>query len=399
MSALTLRRNIDFGNGGAFPEIHMPQYPLGMGRDKISKPGRRFFQLQLMPMGTLRMTGAQPNNVPKQSSDLKYFKFMPSEKSGAFNSGAKERMIKMVEKPVDPLEPPKFKHKRVPRPSGSPPVPVMHSPPRPVSAKDQKEWTKIPPCTSNWKNPKGYTIPLDKRLVADGRGLHDVLINDNFAKLAESLYEKAREEIEAINQVKLELNKKEKEKKERELRELARKARSERAGMDADVPKETEKHGERKTKRRLEAKDGAMGKKSKTTRDRDRDISEKRAAEGERYDHRLFNQEKGMDSGFATDDQHNVYDKGLIMSQPTISTLYRPTKDVDSKMYGGADEQLDKIRKTDRKPDRGFGGTDERAAGQRDGPVEFERDVAEETDLFGLDRLITKMKKAENATD
>ena len=46
----------------------------------------------------------------------------------------------------------------------------MHSPPRNITAKDQQDW-KIPPCISNWKNPKGYTIPLDKRLAADGRGL------------------------------------------------------------------------------------------------------------------------------------------------------------------------------------------------------------------------------------
>ena len=41
--------------------------------------------------------------------------------------------------------------------------------------KEQQEW-KIPPCISNWKNPRGYTIPLDKRLAADGRGLQ-VLLN------------------------------------------------------------------------------------------------------------------------------------------------------------------------------------------------------------------------------
>ena len=83
-----------------------------------------------------------------------------------------ERVIRMVEMPVDPLEPPKFKHKRVPKASGSPPVPVMHSPPRPVTVKDQKDW-KIPPCISNWKNLKGYNIPHNKRLAADGRGLRE----------------------------------------------------------------------------------------------------------------------------------------------------------------------------------------------------------------------------------
>jgi len=55
----------------------------------------------------------------------------------------------------------------------SPPPPVLHSPPRKVSVKEQNEW-KIPPCISNWKNPKGFTIPLDKRLAADGRGLQEV---------------------------------------------------------------------------------------------------------------------------------------------------------------------------------------------------------------------------------
>ena len=70
---------------------------------------------------------------------------------------------------VDPLQPPKFKHKRVPRGPGTPPPPVHHSPPRKLTQKDQKDW-KIPPCVSNWKNAKGYTIPLEKRLQADGRG-------------------------------------------------------------------------------------------------------------------------------------------------------------------------------------------------------------------------------------
>ena len=39
-----------------------------------------------------------------------------------------------------------------------------------ISVGAAQDW-KIPPCISNWKNAKGYTIPLDKRLAADGRGL------------------------------------------------------------------------------------------------------------------------------------------------------------------------------------------------------------------------------------
>ncbi|KAJ0959880.1 hypothetical protein J5N97_000348 [Dioscorea zingiberensis] len=120
---------------------------------------------------------------------------------------------------VDPLEPPKFKHKRVPKASGSPPVPVMHSPPKPVTVEDQQDW-KIPPCISNWKNPKGYTIPLDKHL-------QDVQINDNFAKLSEALNvaeEKAREAVAMRSKLHKEMLLKEKDRKEHELRALAQKA-------------------------------------------------------------------------------------------------------------------------------------------------------------------------------
>ncbi|MCI20432.1 SNW/SKI-interacting protein-like, partial [Trifolium medium] len=165
-----------------------------------------------------------------------------------------------------------------------------------------------------------------------------------------------------------------------------------------------ERRKERERERRLEAKDAAMGKKSKITRDRDRDISEKVALglastkQGTEvmYDERLFNQDKGMSSGFATDDQYNVYDKGLFTAQPTLSTLYRPKKDVDNETYGGADEQLEKIMKTDRfKPDKGFTGASERAA-PRDRPVEFEN---EEADPFGLDQFLTEVKKGKKALD
>merc|ERR1711911_148422 len=119
-------------------------------------------------------------------------------------------------------------NQKLPRGPPSPPSAVMHSPTRKVTVKEQQEW-KIPPCISNWKNAKGYTIPLDKRLAADGRGLQQVHINEKFAKLAESLYiadRKARESVELRAQLQ-----KEKEKKEDTLRQLAQQVREERAGI------------------------------------------------------------------------------------------------------------------------------------------------------------------------
>ena len=83
---------------------------------------------------------------------------------------------------------------------------------------------------------QGYTIPLDKRLAADGRGLQTTVINDKFASLSEALFtaeSKAREAITLRAAMQKELLLKEKSKKESELRELAMKARMEKAGPGA----------------------------------------------------------------------------------------------------------------------------------------------------------------------
>lgn len=163
-----------------------------------------------------------------------YVRYTPSDHMG--NSGKKnERIIKIVERQEDPMEPPKFKHKKIPRGPPSPPAPVMHSPPRKLTAADQEAWT-IPPPISNWKNPKGYTVPLDKRLAADGRGLQDVTINDKFAQFAEALFtadRHAREEVRQRAMMQQKLAEKEKSTKEEHLRQLAQKAREAHASRGA----------------------------------------------------------------------------------------------------------------------------------------------------------------------
>lgn len=135
-----------------------------------------------------KISAALPVRHAEQPGPAQYIRYTASLQGSQFNSGAQQRIIRMVEAQQDPMEPPRFKiNQKIPRPPPSPPAPVMHSPTRKVTVKEQQEW-KIPPCISNWKNAKGYTIPLDKRLAADGRGLQQVHINENFAKLAESLY-------------------------------------------------------------------------------------------------------------------------------------------------------------------------------------------------------------------
>ena len=139
--------------------------------DEVQATAERTRQA-LEKLVTGKIKAAQPKNVPDAAGKTTYVRYTPGQQQGG-DGALKQRIIKMSEVVEDPLEPPRFKHKKIPRGPPSPPPPVLRSPPRKATAAEQKEWM-IPPCISNWKNNKGFTIPLDKRLAADGRGLQDV---------------------------------------------------------------------------------------------------------------------------------------------------------------------------------------------------------------------------------
>ena len=75
----------------------------------------------------------------------------------------KQRVIKMVEAQVDPMEPAKRTTVKASKPGADAPVPVLHAPSKKLTVAEKQAWD-IPACVSNWKNPNGYTIALDKRL-------------------------------------------------------------------------------------------------------------------------------------------------------------------------------------------------------------------------------------------
>jgi len=483
----------DFGDGGAYPEIHVAQYPMNLGRPEHEKNKKsKALAVQLDAEGKVKydviarqghgkdkivyskytdllpkeitdddevqrpdedairemtektraalekktagmVSAALPVRAAEKLAPAQYIRYTPSQQGEAFNSGAKQRVIRMVESQRDPMSPPRFKiNKKIPRGPPSPPAPVMHSPTRKVTVKEQQDW-KVPPCISNWKNAKGYTIPLDKRLAADGRGLQQNHINENFSKLAEALYiadRKARESVEARAQLEKKIAAKEKEAKENKLADLARKAREERAGFRSkesdgfdqflgDAKKASasttkgsnererddlrdERHRDRARQRNIDR--AAPGRRSKLESGRERDVSEQIAlgipaktagASGEGlFDSRLFNQSRGLNSGYAggEDESYNVYSEPWRKESNLASNIYRPGKNIDKEAYGGQ-EDLDELRKTNRfVPDKEFSGTDRTTAG-RSGPVQFEKD---EDDPFGLDQFLATAKGASN---
>jgi SNW domain-containing protein 1 len=496
----------DFGDGGAYPEIHRAQYPLEMGRKrggqansvvplsvddsgKIKydalinqgvKQGERLVKSSyqdLVPhkftaeelamptpeqiMETTERTKAALERITNSklastqpiagvaaiaagtAQDPTFIRYTPANQQQNGNSGASTRIIRMVDMQQDPMEPPKFKHKKAPAGPPSPPVPVMRSPPRKITVKDQQEW-KIPPCISNWKNAKGYTIALDKRLAADGRGLQEHVVNDKFSSFSEALFiaeRNAREEVEKRNQIAVRLAMKDQDKQNEMLRKLAKEARTERETVaeaeteyfekggagQAETAQVAEERGRREEIRDERRRDRdrerhllSLKNKTKLNRDDERDVSEKIALGikpttgqpgGETmFDQRLFNQSSGMDSGFAADDTYNLYDKPLFKGS-SANTLYRPKKPEGEDEIAGNDEAAapapgatatggagGHLSTSQFRPDKDFSGVDRsRKAEPRTRPVEFERaapasGTAPAADPFGVEAFLSEAK-------
>lgn len=444
----------------------------GVAETRAALEGRIKTKIQAAMPVQSRAIAAQT----KAASSSQFIRYTPGAHaaSGAQSSGARQRVIRMVTAQVDPLEPPKFKHSKAPGGPPSPPAPVMHSPPRKVTVEDQKAW-KIPPCISNWKNSRGYTIALDKRVAADGRGLQQATINDKFAQVSEALLiaeQKAREEVERRAQFERQALVQQKGEQESALREIAKQAREIKSGgggggaaeeggaarraaaaaharagddlSDSDDDSDSDSDsddsldaaarvgrggapseaGEAEDRARMEREKLRLdrkrdrerdmrleekGKRTRTSREHSRDVSERVAlgmptakTSETQYDQRLFNQSAGMDSGFGADDAYGVYSKPLFNKQ--AESIYRPTASRGSE-YGTADEQYANLSRTDRfKPAKDFRGVDRsQPTGVRSQPVQFERSApaapaaaaaaprtqGNDTDPFGLDELTT----------
>lgn len=154
----------DFGDGGAFPEIHLAQFPLGMGKkkgesnalalqvnaegnlkfDAIARQGHpqdkvifsKFKDLvpkdyddeelekpeeeeieettqktreALEKIVQQTISAAMPVRAADKQAPAQYVRYTPSQQGVAYNSGSKQRIIRMVEVQKDPMEPPRHR--------------------------------------------------------------------------------------------------------------------------------------------------------------------------------------------------------------------------------------------------------------------------------------------------
>ena len=279
-----------------------------------------------LALGTIvdsKLTAARPLTVTTKGDEASHSKFVSYKPAQV--GAVKQRVIRLVQEQRDPMEPPRHKHRKNPGGSAEAPVPILRSPPRKLTAEDQANWN-IPPVISNWKNSRGFTISLDKRLVADGRGLIKPEVNDRHAQLAEALFiaeKKAREEVNMRNDLKQRLAEEDRRREEEKLANLAATARAQRAGAAIDDTtgsssssssssstassssnalrerEEIRRESRRELDRNLRTDES--GNVVSRKRDAERDISEKIAlglGTGKRkaevqYDERLFNQTGG----------------------------------------------------------------------------------------------------------
>lgn len=378
--------------------------------------------------GKIKSVGMINSNVAGRcsTSAAKYFRYTPQQQGLTDKAEGNQRIIKLCDTPRDPMEFVKFKHKRIPRDAGEEPLPVMQSPPRKVTAKDQQDW-KVVPCISNWKNGRGYTIPLEMRLSADGRNLRDFTVNEKFSKFADVMYmteKEARKEVEERSKLQEAIKVVDTLKKEEELREAAKEARQKKISMVSNISSvNTTKTDdtaevmlgykrksanneleaeieERNALRNIRKKEiererrQEFTKHKKNNKESERDISEKIALgqaqptmKENMIDTRLYNQTTGLEAGFKDEEDYDLYDKPLFVDR-TSAAIYKNLKassNIDDD--GGADHVPDSKKIMEKIYKRGnmFEGAD--IANAKGGkPVEFEKAKEE----YGLNDIHKK---------
>lgn len=474
----------DFDDGGAYPEVILAQFPLELGKKTASQPtpapvanksmdialrdqseGKivysKFTDLIEQTDPTLNLEKPSEEKVQNNVAETKkilekitdfqaapgylknfekmktedqveektvIYRYIPTipthikedaQKMATLNT--ETRIVKIEEEDVDPFEPPRFKTSKLPRGPPPPPVPVMHSQKEKLT-KDEMANFKIPPSVSNWKNPKGFTVPLENRLGADGRNLFQSKISEGFAKLNEAMNvaeEKAREETALRNAYERKRKLKDKELEEQRIAELAQKAREgvyETETMTESEAESTNKENETpaadpEEERRREAlrrkrqheieyenrrKKYIEQRKHKISEE-DRDISEK-VALGEvsqsagfvdgGVDASLVNYtNSGLDSGFGADDSYNVYSEPLF-TEESAAHIYKSRSAGDSNM--DADTVMRSARFKDVK--QFSGGPQEQIEKEtenRSGPVQFEK----ESDIIRREKEMEEREK------
>lgn len=366
--------------------------PSSLEIDETYKRTKKVFDKILA--GSMKPEGATVKNSAQVNAEAYEVTYDTVQSSGAVRS----RKLKIVEHAQDPLQPSQVKAGKVMAPPVEEPLtPILHKTDSTETSnkvtKEERDQWNIPAAISSWKNPKGYTISLERRLGMDARYNEQnsgaQTVNEGFAKLSSALDvadRQARQEMRLKAEAKKRLADEEMRQKEHKLKLLAQKARmereQERTNMSSSRKRLIEQEDESANKREMVRsarkldleKDLRRSKMSTADRLRElaysqgRDVSEKvilgaaKATEsaGDQYDTRLFT--KGATSGARKNDEQ-LYDKPLFDQQ---------TRDGSNRANL---EQIDRFIRQDK--------------GESKGPIEFtpaDEPTEEEKKDYGLQK-------------
>ncbi|KAJ3424785.1 nuclear protein skip-related [Anaeramoeba flamelloides] len=338
-----------------------------------AQSGPKTTYIRYTPYQTTGLTDV--NSEQRKSVGLDQLK----KQNSSFELIEKQKIVRIQEVPDDPFEPPRFDQKRAPMISKDPFVPILHDKDKPITEEEKEMWN-IQPCISMWKNKKGYTIPLDKRLAADGRGLQQTKINDRHAKNSEALYiaeRNSREEVEKRNQLQIARALKLRREQDKRIREFAKLSREKRTKILDEISNKAQTDNSFAEREKLRSKRDYERKKElkqnqKFRGNSERDISEKIALDMNysqlgvnkdiEYDTRLLNMNNDS-RNFNNEEQDNVYSTKLF--NKTGSNIFRPSQSSTN------NNNYDTTKFTATKEFHGV--NREQITGPRDKPIQFEK--------------------------
>ncbi|OHS98941.1 SKIP/SNW domain containing protein [Tritrichomonas foetus] len=253
--------------------------------------------------------------------------------------GENEYEVRIAEKRYDPLDPSHFRNRTPLTLQNEDPEPILTEPTKKLTPEEEAYWS-VPSCVSNWRNPAGYVIPMDKRVGADARRFEQPQLSDKFANLAKALEITSKAINESIAQrslIERQLQQKKKREEEEKMREEARRINEQKRLINRNKTEEEKKMSQlleearenrkrlnRKTRMRREFQANPAGGEFTGIGSEfaGRDTSAQvplglpitnQPLEDE-FDAKLYDKEGGIDAGYQDEDAYNVYDKPLFVN-------------------------------------------------------------------------------------
>lgn len=226
-------------------------------------------------------------------------------------------LVHIAEKRVDPLDPSRFRNRKPVPLQKEDPAPILTTPEVKLTEEEERYWS-VPSCVSNWKNPEGYVIPMDKRVGADARRFERPQMSDGFTAFTRALDAASisiNESLAQRNLVQRQLAQKKQREEEERLREEARRLNEEKRLINKSKNSE-----ERKIDKILqETKEQRQRIRRQKREFANRDITAQTAlglpillqTVDDEFDPQLFDKSGELDQGFNNEEAYNIYDKPI----------------------------------------------------------------------------------------